>query len=102
MLKPGRPSGLSAVGITRSIAASMSQPITLVALPQKEIAAVFAHSSSSAVTIRRAAVMGKASAKVSAIGTPLSSNVACDPNASRSPAEFVAAKTCECISLRLV
>src|SRR5262249_49881248 len=54
-----------------SIPASASQPMTDAAYPVATRPAVAAHSRVSAVTTSRAAVMGKASAKVSAIGTSL-------------------------------
>jgi hypothetical protein len=47
--------------------ASASQAITLVAYPVIVVAAIFAQSGESAVTITRAAVIGNASAKVSAM-----------------------------------
>ena len=54
-LTPGRASGVSAGNSVRSMAASTSQAMTLVALPQKTVAAVWAHGSVSAVTISRVA-----------------------------------------------
>jgi hypothetical protein len=68
---PGRPSGVSSTVKRRSIAASTSQAMTLVALPVITIAAIRAHFAVTAVMMTRVPVMGNASAKVSTISTPL-------------------------------
>jgi len=72
-LMPGRPSGVSSGAISASIPASTLQPITDVAKPVIESAAVLAHAGDCAVMTTRAPRMPKASAKVSTILTPLRS-----------------------------
>ena len=56
----------------RSIEASTSQPMTLVAFPQNSLAATIAHRSETAVTISRVPDMENATANVSTISTPCS------------------------------
>ena len=68
---PGRPSGVSSSGPSSLTPASQPQPMIDVAKPVAAAAAVRAHSSVSAVTMRREPHMPKASANVSSISTPL-------------------------------
>ena len=69
-LIPGRPSGVSDAGISASIPASTLHPITEVANPVIDCAAVCAHAGDCAVMMTRAPRMPKASANVSTIRTP--------------------------------
>src|SRR5437763_507707 len=73
-LTPGRPSGVSSGGRTRSTDASASQAITLVAYPDIVRPAVSAQAAVSAVTTARAAVIGNASANVSTTSTPFNNS----------------------------
>ena len=68
---PGRPSSVSSGDSVRSMPASAPQAITEVAKPVMVRAAISAHSSDGAVMMIRVPTMGKASAKVSTMVTPL-------------------------------
>ena len=69
-LIPGRPSGVSDAGISASMPASTLHPITEVANPVIDCAAVCAHAGDCAVMTTREPRMPKASANVSTIRTP--------------------------------
>ena len=73
---PGRPSSVSSGDSVRSMPASAPQAITEVAKPVMVRAAISAHSSDGAVMMIRVPTMGKASAKVSTMMTPLIFNSA--------------------------
>ena len=68
---PGRPSIVSSGDSVRSMPASAPQAITEVANPVMVRAEISAHSSDGAVMMIRVPTMGKASAKVSTMVTPL-------------------------------
>src|SRR3990172_11018053 len=72
---PGRPSGVSLGESLPSMPASAPQAITEVAKPVMVRAAVSAQAGVDAVMTMRVPTMGKASAKVSTILTPLSFNL---------------------------
>ena len=67
---PGRPSGVSSAGRSRSIPASTLQPMTEVANPVSFSAASRAHRAFRAVMMTRATRIVNASAKVSSMKTP--------------------------------
>ena len=76
---PGRPSSVSSAGTSRSMPASAPQAITEVAKPVMVRAAISAHFSVGAVMMMRVPTMGKASANVSTISTPLIFSLAMTP-----------------------
>ena len=76
---PGRPSSVSSAGTSRSMPASTPQAITEVAKPVMVWAAISAHFCVGAVMMMRVPTMGKASANVSTISTPLIFNLAMTP-----------------------
>ena len=73
---PGRPSSVSSVESVRSMPASAPQAITEVANPVMVRAEIRAHSRVGAVMMIRVPTMGKASAKVSTMVTPLTLRLA--------------------------
>ena len=85
MLTPGRPSGVSLSGSSRSIPASTLQPMTEVAKPVSLSAASRAQRGLRAVIRTRATRIVNASAKVSSMKTPRMFIAAPQPIASGSP-----------------